>query len=127
MSYRLVVEEVERLIKGSEQRVREQIIHLYGDRGKRALRLVDRGRVLMVLTGDNDVLWIVKGRRADYLVIPRIFCSCNGYIYGVSRGLPRPCYHLIAQAFAEKFGLYRVVEFEEPASRIIKKYLWRKV
>ncbi len=116
-------EEIEELLKGDELTVRDRIVRLYGERGRRALRLADRGRVYMIRFKEGFSVWIVEGRRGDYLVMPRKFCSCDGFVYTVFKGVPKPCYHLIAQAFAERFGFYRVVKPDEEAVNVVKKYL----
>jgi len=98
------------------------LISVYGDAGARALKTVKKGRVIKVVASDGEV-WMVRGRTRDYLVIPQLYCSCRGFTFLVARGVAKPCYHLIAQAYAEKTGEYRTIRVGETCYEVVARLL----
>ena len=95
---------------------------------KKAIETVNRGKVKKyVFVPSGRVTWIVVGRRRDYWVIPRLYCSCDDfYINVISKRSASLCYHLLAQAIAEKLGKYDVFNVsDEEGGRLEEE--WRKV
>jgi predicted nucleic acid-binding Zn finger protein len=75
----------------------------YGKRFVRALRVVEERRVLKYQFHPSDtIVWTVKGRTRQYMVIPRVYCTCRSFYQDVviSREI-NMCYHLLAQQIAE--------------------------
>ena len=72
-----------------------------------AMRLVDQRRVSEVrFAPSGRVIWVVKGRKKDYQVVPRsMFCTCDDYYFRVMGRKKQLCYHLIAQHLAEALGM----------------------
>lgn len=72
------------------------------------------------------IVWIVVGKEKEYFVIPRIYCQCDEfYINVVIRRKSELCYHILAQAIAEKIGKYE--SFEVPDSDFIRLNAeWKK-
>jgi len=95
---------------------------------KKAIETVNRGRVKKyVFVPSGRVTWIVVGRRRDYWVIPRLYCSCDDfYINVISRRSAPLCYHLLAQAIAEKLGKYDVFNVSDEEGKRLEEE-WRKV
>jgi predicted nucleic acid-binding Zn finger protein len=57
------------------------------------------------------VVWIVVGRKRDYLVMPAAgYCSCDDFYYNVMERKAHLCYHLIAQKLAESLGWYDKID-----------------
>jgi predicted nucleic acid-binding Zn finger protein len=80
---------------------------------KKAIDAVDRG--------------IVVGRKRDYWVIPRLYCSCDDfYINVISRKSTPLCYHLLAQAIAERTGKYDVFNVSDEEGERLEEE-WRRV
>ena len=53
------------------------------------------------------IVWIVVGRKREYLIMPKAgFCSCDDFYYRDIDGEIHLCYHLIAQKISESLGLY---------------------
>ena len=53
-------------------------------------------------------LWFYTGVKRDYVVIPRVYCSCKSFVINVmSRKSVKTCRHLLIQAIGEENGLYR--------------------
>jgi predicted nucleic acid-binding Zn finger protein len=52
-------------------------------------------------------IWIVKGRKGEYQVMPEsMFCTCNDYYFRVMDNKKQLCYHLVAQQIAEALGRF---------------------
>jgi predicted nucleic acid-binding Zn finger protein len=95
---------------------------------KKAIDAVDRGRVKKyVFVPSGRVTWIVVGRKRDYWVIPRLYCSCDDfYINVISRKSTPLCYHLLAQAIAERTGRYDVFNVSDEEGERLEEE-WRRV
>ncbi len=51
--------------------------------------------------------WIVIGERGDYIVIPRLYCSCPAFtLNGVLKGRLTPCYHMVSVELAKRVGKF---------------------
>ncbi|RLF13258.1 MAG: hypothetical protein DRJ68_01640 [Thermoprotei archaeon] len=98
------------------------------ERLEKALEAVHEGRVKKyVFKPSGRVVWIVVGKTRDYWVIPRLYCTCNDfYINVVSRRKNVLCYHIIAQAVAEKTGKYEVFEVSDEEGVKLEEE-WRRV
>lgn len=59
-------------------------------------------------------VWIVKGRKGDYQVMPEsMFCTCDDYYFRVMDNKKQLCYHLVAQQIAEAIGKFDVSELTD--------------
>lgn len=64
-------------------------------------------RVLKLVCRDKN-LWVFNSKDRDYLIIPKIYCSCMDFELNViMRGSKKSCYHLITQHIAELKGAFR--------------------
>lgn len=84
----------------------------YDRRFVRALRAVEEGRVTKHRFHPSETTrWIVLGKRREYLVIPRVFCTCRSFYHSVvmNREVDM-CYHLLAQRIAEIRDQYETIE-----------------
>jgi predicted nucleic acid-binding Zn finger protein len=62
----------------------------------------------------DRTLWIVKGRRGDYQVMPdSMFCTCDDYYFRVMDNKKQLCYHLVAQQIAEALGRFETSEIAD--------------
>lgn len=109
----------------------EQLTHLTAVFGSRFLRaweaLKDRRVKKYTFRPSGRVVWIVVGRKRDYLVMPAAgFCSCDDFYYNVIDGKAHLCYHLIAQRLAESLGWYDKIDEEDDFYDILMKE-WKKV
>jgi len=79
-----------------------------------------------VFKPSGRVIWIVVGRKREYLVIPKLYCQCdNFYIKAVIKKETDQCYHMVAQSLAETSGIYET--FEIPDSDFIRlNNEWKK-
>ncbi|MFX1604047.1 MAG: hypothetical protein ACFFCK_11240 [Promethearchaeota archaeon] len=99
----------------------------YGKRFVRALRAVEEGRVLEHLFHPSETTkWIVQGKRREYLVIPRVFCTCRSFYHSVViEREAQMCYHLLAQAIAETRNQQKRVESTDAERREMSAELRR--
>ncbi len=68
-------------------------------------------------------IWFYVGIKRDYVIVPRIYCSCKSFTINVmTRNRKKVCRHLVIQHIAEKMGLYRVVEIDDPDTYI--RIIW---
>jgi predicted nucleic acid-binding Zn finger protein len=91
----------------------------YGNRFIRALRSVEEGRVFKYkFTPSETTVWIVKGKRREYIAIPNIYCTCRAFYQDVviAREV-KICYHLLAQMIAEIRGSYQPIEASDSERR----------
>ncbi len=72
-----------------------------------AMKLVDQRRVRQVsFVPSGRIIWIVRGRKKEYQVVPQsMFCTCDDYYFRVMGHKKQLCYHLIAQHLAEALGM----------------------
>ena len=99
----------------------------YGKKFVRALRVVEEKKVEKYqFTPSDSITWIVKGRARQYMVIPKVYCTCRSFYQEVviSRESSM-CYHLLAQQIAEIREQYETVDSTDTARR--KLYVeWRR-
>lgn len=77
-----------------------------------AQRVVDEGRVKKyVFEPSGRELWVVVGRKGDYLVLPLSkYCACDDFFYRVLDQERKRCYHLLAVTLAQRQGRYEEIE-----------------
>ena len=95
-----------------DSQVYNTLLSLFGVKFKRALEAVLAYNVVKLKVESTErALWVVKGKRSHYLVIPLHFCSCPDFSINITfKGLKDMCYHMLAQFIAEASGRYVVRE-----------------
>ncbi|HVP95102.1 MAG TPA: hypothetical protein VMS89_08035 [Methanoregulaceae archaeon] len=78
--------------------LRDEIIHLFGDRGRTALVAVEEGQVKKYLD-----FFIVVGRSDEY-VVEAEFCTCRAQVF---LGF---CWHVLAARIAEITGNFEEID-----------------
>ncbi len=64
-------------------------------------------RVLKLVCGDNHY-WFFNSKERDYLIVPKLYCSCMDFELNViTRGSKKYCYHIITQRCAEVSGMFK--------------------
>jgi predicted nucleic acid-binding Zn finger protein len=74
---------------------RRRIEEVFGERGRKALRAVEEGRVKRYLD-----FYVVVGKSDEY-VVEEDFCTCSDFVYR-----SRHCWHILAVRIAEATGEY---------------------
>jgi len=97
-----------RLFKEIDGKLRAKLLAHFASRFENALNLIEKKRVKKYLFSPSGrVVWAVKGRKAEYQVIPDSnFCSCDDYYFRVIDRRRQLCYHIIAQRLADALGSY---------------------
>ena len=99
----------------------------YGKKFVRALRVVEENKVEKYqFKPSGTITWIVKGRSRQYLVIPKVYCTCRSFYQEVVISRENNmCYHLLAQQIAELRDQYELVDSTDTQRR--KLYVdWRR-
>lgn len=121
-----ILDEISR--KGAiSDELRERLRSEYGLKFSNAEELVSSNAVKKyVFSPSKKIVWIVVGREKEYLVMPGFYCQCDDfYINVVIRKRSKICYHLFAQALAERLGNYET--YEVPDSDYIRlNNEWKK-
>lgn len=72
--------------------------------------LLDRAVLKYVFKPSDRVVWIVRGRERDYLIMPGApYCHCTNFYIHVVNGDARVCAHLVAQRVAHKLNIHRTI------------------
>ena len=98
-----------------------RLTEAFGQRFTKASEAVAEGRVKKyVFQPSGRVVWIVVGKRQDYLVMPTIdYCSCYDFFFQFDRG--HVCYHIIAQKLAEAMGRFDFFEDDDQFYSVLIK------
>lgn len=80
-----------------DESLEDELISLYGSRGKRAIKLVKGGGVRR--EGDQ---WFVQGREKEYEVVGT-YCSCFDFVLNIAtdKAGVDMCYHALAKNIQE--------------------------
>jgi len=119
-----VLEEICNAVK-AEGKVSEpqvsQLNEAFGQRGNKALEALNEGRIKKyVFKPSGRVVWIVVGKKRDYIVMPAIdYCSCYDFYFQFDRG--HVCYHIIAQKLAEATGMFDQFEDDDQFFNVLIK------
>jgi predicted nucleic acid-binding Zn finger protein len=94
---------------------KETLSKVFEKRLPPALALVDARNVSSYrFKPSGRTIWIVKGRRGDYQVMPEsMFCTCDDYYFRVMDNKKQLCYHLVAQQLAEALGKFESSEMAD--------------
>ena len=87
---------------------KQTLAKVFEKRLPQALALVDARNVTSYrFKPSGRTIWIVKGRKGEYQVVPEsMFCTCDDYYFRVMDNKKQLCYHLVAQQIAEALGRF---------------------
>ncbi|HEX9240116.1 MAG TPA: hypothetical protein VF910_05620 [Candidatus Bathyarchaeia archaeon] len=111
---RQVSEELRRThLLTSEQK--QALSKVFEKRFPQALAIVEARKVTSYrFKPSGRTLWVVKGRKGEYQVMPEsMFCTCDDYYFRVMDNKKQLCYHLVAQQIAEALSQYGVLDFAD--------------
>ncbi len=74
----------------------------------KSIEAIHMKRVIKITVNNKYTpYWIFLGKSGDYIVIPKIGCTCKDFlIHVVAQNQKTHCYHLETQILAEKKGKY---------------------
>ncbi|MBY8982705.1 MAG: SWIM zinc finger family protein [Candidatus Lokiarchaeota archaeon] len=86
----------------------EHLEKLFPEQSDKILEVLERGIIKYTYNPSKKVVWMVIGEnKKEYLLYPRIFCSCQDFYKNTVIKQKRPyCKHLIAQVISEALSLY---------------------
>jgi len=98
-------------------KLRAKLLAYFASRFENALNLIEKKRIKKYrFSPSGRVIWAVKGRKAEYQVIPDSnFCSCDDYYFRVIDRKRQLCYHIIAQRLADVMERYTLEELPDSA------------
>ncbi len=98
----------------------------FGSRFDKAWEALREGRIKKyVFKPSGRTVWIVVGKRRDYLVMPEAeFCSCEDFYFKFDKG--HLCYHIIAQKLAEATDQFDLFEDDDRFYDVLIKE-WKAV
>lgn len=93
----------------------EALSERFGSRFIKAWEAVNERRVKKYsFKPSGKTLWIVVGRKREYIVLPDVhYCSCNDFYYKVMNRESFLCYHLIACHLARATRSYDLIREED--------------
>jgi predicted nucleic acid-binding Zn finger protein len=106
----------------------DRLRNALGERFDKAWRLIEEHRVkLYFFEPSNRRIWIVVGRKSEYLVLPESgYCDCNDFYFRVINGEAGLCYHFIGQRLAETMDSYDLIqESDEFYEQLMEE--WRRL
>ena len=106
-----------RVSKKIDGKLRAKLLAYFAGRFENALSLIQKKRIRKYrFSPSGRVIWAVKGRKAEYQVIPESnFCSCDDYYFRVIDRKRQLCYHIIAQRLADVMERYILEELPDSA------------
>jgi len=106
-----------RVSKKIDGKLRAKLLAYFAGRFENALSLIEKRRIKKYrFSPSGRVIWAVKGRKAEYQVIPDSnFCSCDDYYFRVIDRKRQLCYHIIAQRLANVMERYILEELPDSA------------
>ncbi|NVM54690.1 MAG: hypothetical protein HWN66_13380 [Candidatus Helarchaeota archaeon] len=109
-----ILEEIKKDKKFSPEHLKH-FIDEYDDRFWRALRnLLESGVKKYIFTPSNRIVWIVIGKKRDYLIISNLYCPCDDfYVKVVIKKTAKMCYHLLSKILADHLDYYEEFTVED--------------
>ena len=106
-------------------KTRAKLLAHFANRFENALTLIKAKQVKKyVFSPSGRVIWSVRGRKAEYQVIPDSnFCSCDDYYFRVIDRKRQLCYHIIAQRLADALEEYDLEKLSDSSySKITERW-----
>ena len=94
---------------------------------KRALEALKEKRVLLLIgKSSGRSIYIFMSKERDYLIIPRILCTCKDYEFNVVLRKTKPaCYHLVTAELAIRKGeVRRIIVDDEVLDNILYETIY---
>lgn len=96
--------------------------------GGKPVDIVPKRFVKVLIESDgfrrDPKIWVYMSTGRDYIVVPRVFCSCESFLIEVIGGRRNYCKHLFFQQVCERSSSYREVSIREgDLYRVIREIL----
>jgi len=79
-----------------------------------ALEVIKRGIKKNIYKPSNRIVWTAMGKNKEYLIYPKLYCSCQDFYKNVVIKRKRSfCKHLLAQTICEALNNYEGCEIND--------------
>jgi len=87
---------------------------IFPNKSKDALEVIKRGIKRNVYKPSNRAVWIAMGENDEYLIYPKLYCSCRDFYKNVVVKRKRLfCKHLLAQTICEALNNFQENEIKD--------------
>ncbi len=87
---------------------------IYPDKSSEILKAIKRGITKYIFKPSNRIIWTAIGENNEYLIYPKIYCSCiDFYNRVVIKRKKDICKHLIAQSISDALNDFIEKELED--------------
>ncbi len=90
------------------------IATVFPDKVDKVLKVIKRGITKYTFNPSRRVVWIALGENDEYLLYPKLYCSCQDFYKSVVIQRRRSfCKHLLAQVICEYLPDFKESELED--------------
>ena len=90
------------------------IDRIFPNKVDKVLDVIKKGVTKYTYKPSNRVIWLALGENREYLIYPKLYCSClNFYKEVVKNQSIGYCKHLITQVICEALNKYKKVELKD--------------
>lgn len=87
---------------------------IFPNKADKVLDVIKKGITKYTYKPSNRVVWLALGENREYLIYPKLYCSClNFYREVVINQSIGYCKHLITQVICEALNKYKKVELKD--------------
>ena len=87
---------------------------IFSNKADKVLDVIKKGITKYTYKPSNRVIWLALGENREYLIYPKLYCSClNFYKEVVINQSIGYCKHLITQVICEALNKYKKVELKD--------------
>ena len=87
---------------------------IFPNKADKVLDVIKKGITKYTYKPSNRVIWLALGQNREYLIYPKLYCSClNFYKEVVINQSIGYCKHLITQVICEALNKYKKVELKD--------------
>jgi predicted nucleic acid-binding Zn finger protein len=87
---------------------------IFPNKADKVLDVIKKGITKYTYKPSNRVIWLALGENREYLIYPKLYCSClNFYKEVVINQSIGFCKHLITQVICEALNKYKKVELKD--------------
>jgi len=86
----------------------------FSNKSSSIIEVLDRGITKYIYKPSNRILWTALGTEREYIIYPKLFCSCIDFYKEVVVKKSRSyCKHLIAYEISKSLNNYHTIELED--------------
>jgi predicted nucleic acid-binding Zn finger protein len=87
---------------------------VFPDKVDKVLKVIKRGISKYTFNPSKRVVWIALGENDEYLIYPKLYCSCQDFYKAVVIQRKRSfCKHLLAQVICESLPDFKEIELKD--------------